>query len=163
MTLPADVVPCWWYRRYDGPGAVHDGTVIAPRAGGRVHNYPQQHLDEGTAKNNRTARRYKRMVRVLKRLQARMIDESAFARPLPSYLVECAIYNVGDAAFGRPSYRDDVRAVLAQLFNDTLPGGRAGDYVHVNELLWLFRGGNRFDPADVHRLADAAWDYLALG
>lgn len=159
-TLPADVVPCWSFRRYDSATAVHEGTVIRPRRGPDVVNYPEQHRRCGTAKNDRTRRRYKRMVRVLKRLQDRMVADGKFADPLPSYLVECVVFNVADAAFGRPTYRDDARAVLSALFNDTLPGGCADDYEHVNGLMWLFRGPVRFDAADVHRLAGAAWDYL---
>lgn len=161
-TLPADVVPCWSFRRYDAPNDFHEGTTIRPRTGPDVVNYPEQHLRRGVAKNNRTQRRYKRIVRVLKRLQDHMIAEGAFRGALPSYLVECAVFNVPDTAFGGPTYLDDTRSVIAALFNDTLPGGRADRYEHVNGLMWLFAGANRFDASDVHRLANAAWDYLRL-
>jgi hypothetical protein len=65
-TLPADVVPCWEYRRYDtivnGVPTYHEGSRIYPSDGGHTENYPKIQRTEGTAKNNRTGRRYKRMV-----------------------------------------------------------------------------------------------------
>jgi hypothetical protein len=43
----------------------------------RITNFPRQHYDAGCAKNDRTGRRYKRVVRILKRLRNHMADNPA--------------------------------------------------------------------------------------
>lgn len=165
-TLPADVVPCVEYRRYDrivgGVPIYHTGSSIFPSKGGRIDNYPGAQLDNGNAKNNRTKRRYKRMVRALKRLQTQLVDAGALSKELPSYLIECLVYNVPDSNFGHVTYLADMRGVLATIFNETLPNGNWKEWEEVNGLKYLFRGGQDWTRADAHLLADAAWDELGL-
>jgi hypothetical protein len=165
-TLPADVVPCWEYRRYDslvnGVPGFHEGSRVYPSSGGYKDNYPQIQLTNGIEKNNRTGYRYKRMVRALKKLQTRLVSDGALKRELPSYLIECLVYNVADDSFNNTAYMADMRAVLARLFNATLSTGDSNDWLHVHELKYLFRGSSEWSEADVHSLADAAWDALGL-
>jgi hypothetical protein len=162
-TLPADVVPCWEYRRYDHPGGnYHQGTRVYPSIGDPVENYPAQQLENGRAKNNHTGGRYKDMVRAFKRLQTRMADEGVLEEELASYLSECLVYNVADDDFGNFRYRDDMRAVLASVFNETLPNGDWNDWEEVNGLKYLFRGKHSWTREQVHVVADAAWDYLGF-
>ncbi|MDC2958158.1 nucleotidyltransferase [Streptomyces gilvifuscus] len=165
-TLPADIVPCWEYRRYDrienGVPVYHQGTRVYPSSGDHINNYPAQQLENGTNKNNRTKRRYKRMVRALKRLQTRLIESGTLTDELPSYLIECLVYNVPDGDFGHPTYKADMRAVLAFIFNGTLPSGDWNDWEEVNGLKYLFRGNPSWTHEQVHDLADAAWDEIGF-
>jgi predicted nucleotidyltransferase len=165
-TLPADVVPCWEYRRYDrieGGGPFYQqGTRVYPSSGSCVNNYPAQQLQNGRDKNTRTGGRYKRMVRALKRLQSRLVDNGQLADELPSYLIECLVYNVADDAFGHTTYRADMRAVLAAIFNGTLTSGAWNDWREVNELKYLFRGNGNWTREQVHSLADAAWNEMGF-
>jgi hypothetical protein len=165
-TLPADVVPCWEYRRYDrianGIPLYEQGTRVYPSDGGLINNYPAQQLQNGRDKNNRTGGRYKRMVRALKRLQSRLVDNGQLSDELPSYLIECLVYNVHDGDFGHSTYRADMRAVLAAIFNETLTGGAWNDWEEVNELKHLFRGNKGWTHEQVHRLADAAWNEMGF-
>lgn len=114
-TLPADVVPCWEYRRYDRIGsgnAVYNlGSRVFPKNGGTRDNFPQLQHDNGVQKNLLTARRYKRMVRSLKKLQTKMVREGFLSVELPSYLTECLVYNVPNSNFGHTTYLQDLRAV----------------------------------------------------
>lgn len=167
-TLPADVVPCWLYRRYDSIGfsgpIYHEGSRVYPKSGGQKTNYPKIQLTKGTEKNNRTGHRYKRMVRALKKLQTRLVDAGSLHSELPSYLVECLVYNVPDTNFNhRDNYLADMQGVLATIYNATLTGGNANDWLHVHELVYLFRGDDNWSQTDVRALAEAAWDELGLG
>lgn len=163
-TLPADVVPCWEYRRYDGLSAgvpiVHKGSRVFPSDGRWKDNFPERQLEKGTSKNNATGRRYKRMVRAFKKLQTKMVGEGLIQNELPSYLTECLIYNVENSAFGHTTYLRDMREVLAQIFNATLPTGDHAKWTHVHELQYLFHGG--FSRTESHAVASAAWDYMGL-
>lgn len=163
-TLPADVVPCWEYRRYDridnGSPVFQKGSRVYPSGGGHKNNYPDQQLASGTKKNTATSRRYKRMVRALKKLQTRLVAEGKLeSEILASYLIECIVYNVPNENFGHSTYKADMRAVLAYIFNETLSQGNFTDWHEVNELKYLFRAAN-WNADDVHRFASEAWDLI---
>lgn len=163
-TLPADVVPCWEYRRYDaienGVPTVHTGSRVFPSGGGQKDNFPQRQLDNGTTKNNATGRRYKRMVRAFKKLQTKMVSEGLIDKELPSYFSECLVYNVGKDAFGHTTYLMDMRSVLAQIFNATLTAGAHAGWTQVHGLQYLFHGS--FQRADAHKVVSAAWDHMGV-
>jgi hypothetical protein len=166
-TLPADVVPCWQYRRYDrvtpdGTPVFHEGAKIFPKTGSSAVNYPQQQKDSGINKNKRTGYRYKRMVRVMKKLQTRLLDAGTITNALPSYAIECLVFNVDDDSFNNTSYRSDVRAVLASIFNETLSTGGWNDWEEVNGLKYLFRGGQPWTHGQAHTFASAAWDEIGF-
>lgn len=166
-SLAADVVPCFSYRRYFSLGGLgipqfHVGTCLFPDDGSeKVINWPQQHYDNGITKNDGTRRRYKRMVRVLKRLENGMVEKGLIDE-VPSYLIECLVYNVPNANFGGPRYVDDLRAVLAVIFNETLVGGNAGKWVEVNGLKWLFHPTQKWTRNQAHQFAGMAWDYVGF-
>lgn len=162
-TLPADVVPSWEYRRYDrADGSYHEGTCVFPQGGSRVENFPALQLKNGNRRNALTSKRYKRMVRALKKLQTRLVEKKKVPEALPSYLIECLVYNVPESKFGHNSYRSDMRAVLATIFNAMLDTGNWNDWEQVNGLQYLFRGGQNWDRLEVLRLADAAWTEMGF-
>ncbi|WP_437284419.1 hypothetical protein [Sorangium sp. So ce406] len=78
--LDAEVAVFLKHRRYTGKktatGAWEyiDGVELRPRnaPAERIINWPEQHYDRGIAKNEATNRRFKRMVRIFKRLRADM-------------------------------------------------------------------------------------------
>jgi hypothetical protein len=165
-TLPADVVPSWEYRRYErivnGIPVYQEGARVFPSTGGFKDNFPAVQKANGIAKNKATGLRYKRMVRALKKLQTKLVDEQVLNEELPSYLTECLVYNVPDSAFNQAAYTSDMRAVLATIFNATLASGDFNDWLQVNELMYLFRGSNGFPVSDVHSMAGAAWDAMGF-
>lgn len=166
-SIDADVVPCFEYRRYYGRGAggrflYHQGTVLFPDSGGgKLINWPQQQYENGVAKNKATGGRYKDMVRVLKRMENKLVEEGLVGE-LASYFLECLAYNVTNDAFGHSTLVADLQAVLAQIYNATLKDGNADEFVQVNELMWLFRGKRTWSIADAQKFADAAWDYVGF-
>lgn len=164
-TLPADVVPSWEYRRYDrivnGVPEFHIGSRVYPKSGGYKNNFPALQLSSGRRKTQATSRRYKRMVRALKKLQTKLVNEGILDAELPSYLIECIVYNVPNDKFNHSTYFDDMRSVLAYIFNETLPAGNWNDWEEVHGLHYLFRGSS-WTREEVHRLADKAWDHLGF-
>lgn len=160
-TLPADVVPCWEYHRYDSRTTFHVGSCVFPAGGDRKPNYPQQQYKNGVAKNDRTGRRYKRMVRACKKLQTRLLDAGATFDQIASYHMECLVYNVPDDQFNRSTYMADMRGVLAHLFNQTLANGGWKEFEEVNGLKYLFSADGP-TRAQVHAFADAAWNEIGF-
>ena len=84
-SLAADVVPCFTFHRYDrlgfnGVPLHHKGIQIHPRFGWHeIENWPEQNHERGVTKNDATGRRYKRVVRILKRLKNDMVERGIHA------------------------------------------------------------------------------------
>jgi len=53
------------------------------------------------------------MVRALKRLENELVKEGLLEEELPSFLMECLVYNVPNDKFNHKTYVADMRAVLA--------------------------------------------------
>lgn len=122
---------------------------------------PKQQLDRGIAKNDRVSRRYKRMVRCLKKMQTRLVSESKLDKELPSYLIECIVFNVPDWRFGHEKYLEDFRGVVSAIWLATQDDGDWYDWEEVNGLHYLFRTDD-FDRKEVHRVVDKAWDEVGV-
>ena len=161
--ISADAVPCFEYRRYRKDGTWITGTAFIPDDGWRIVNWPDQNYDNGVAKNTATGGRFKDVVRILKRLRYQMCDEKiAAADSIPSFLIECLVWNAPNPAFGHDTYRADVRAVLANLFNDTMKLETCEEWGEINELKYLFKGGHPWTREQAHAFLSAAWDYLGF-
>lgn len=165
-TLPADVVPCFEYRYiYDvdahGDPVYYQGTRVYKDKGGYIHNWPAQQLLEGITKNNATGYRYKRMVRALKRLENELVTKGEISE-LPSFLMECLVYNVPNTLFNNAGYLADMRGALGTIFNETLSSGKYREWVEVSERKWLFRQIQPWTYQQAHELAAVAWDYMGF-
>lgn len=158
--LEADVVPSFNYRRYDSPSVYHEGVCLfADSDRTRTVNWPDQQKANGVQKNTRTGTRFKSMVRALKRLEDEM--GASWSTPLVrSYLVECLVYTVPDPSFGSPRYVEDMRRVFAWCINGTKDDASCQQWVEVNELKYLFRGGRRWTRAEANAFVVNAWRYM---
>ena len=178
-----DVVPSFWYRKYYYHWwygvQYHEGTYTRRTDGTWIVNYPEQQLSNGRAKNQRTKRRYKHQVRILKRIENDLVESGAI-QELPSYLMECLIYNVPDSklnptfTFGRPastlgealSYRPltfGLRAALLYIHEATAPSGDATSWREPNEIKVLFGEGQPWRMSDAHQLSELALSRIGLG
>jgi hypothetical protein len=168
--VEADVVATFTHRRYtylDAYGAPSwlqpEGTEFISDSGVRIRNWPEQHYANGVAKNTRTGNRFKYMVRILKRLGDYMETKGVVAaNNMPSYLVECLVWNASDAAFGHSTYTKDMREVLAQTFNGTLTDDACYEWLEVNELKYLFRATQPWTRAQAHAFLSAAWNFVGF-
>ena len=163
--LDADVVPCFEHRRILGSLRSHwqeAGTELHPDDGGIIVNWPQQNYDNGVRKNSDTGRRFKALVRILKRLRNEMADRGyAAANPIPSFLIECLIWNVPNEAFGHSTLTSDLRYAIAHLWNNTRSDEACKDWGEINEHKFLFRG-QKWTRVEVNTFLQAAWDYVGF-
>lgn len=157
--VEADVAPFFDHRRYLTDGRYLEGVELQPDNGGQVINWPEQHYNNGVSKNNATQRRYKQVVRILKRLCIEMDDNGvSSANPIPGFLVECIIWNVPNKHFGYNTYTANVRAVLAFLFNNTRKDEECAEWVEVSGLKWLFQSSQPWTRSQAHAFVSGAWD-----
>jgi hypothetical protein len=156
-TLDADIIPCFVLRRYDTPTSSVVGQRLFPKRGGWIDNFPQQNYDNGVSKNTATSRRYKQVVRCIKRLEAELFEEGRIPREYPGYLIECLVYNVPNWKFGNATLYADLEAVLDYLWDATNSREEADKLVEVNELMWIFQGRPDRSPGNAHAFIDTAW------
>jgi hypothetical protein len=102
----ADVPPCAEFRRYQAFKSRSDqqyeeGICFFLNDGTRIENFPKQHADHCTSKNQSTNQWFKRTVRVYKNLRNKMIENGLIQEGLaPSYYLEGLLYNVPVDRFG---------------------------------------------------------------
>lgn len=160
--VDADVVPTFEHRRYqvrDGTYTHLSGAELRPDGGGSIVNWPHQNYENGTAKNTLTGTRFKKFVRVLKRLRDEMVAEgNTAAKPIPSYLIECLVWNAPNSAFLDDEYAENLRAILLHLYSNTQTEAACSEWGEVNELKYLFRGSQPWTRPAVNSFVVAAWN-----
>lgn len=168
--VKVDVVPSFHHRKYyyDTQGNVRyfAGTTTLRTTGEWVINYPEQQYANGVAKNNaeRTGKRYKQMVRILKRVENDLVAAEQI-EALPSYFMECLVYCVPDNLFnhqGATPLTDDITAVVKHIWNKTKPSGDAQNWYEPNGIKPLFSDGQKWSMEDAHQLTLKAWHHLGL-
>ena len=163
--VDADAAPCFAYRLYVNSWQYHEGTaLIADDTGRRITNFPQQQYENGVAKNDATDRRFKRAVRIVKKLSHEMEDAGvASARPMASFLIESLIWNAPDHLFGPPSLRDMTQGVVAHLWEYTRADATCGAWREENGIKLLFHGSQSWTRAQANQFLYDAWNYVESG
>ena len=148
--VDADVVPAYtlwnilprsqWISPHDPRG--HIGVAIFPDDGcPMIVNYPDQCYENGVIKNTATSRRYKKVVRILKRLNAELVGSSIFiaADTPPSFLIESLVWNVTNPIF---LTSDDMYSivvnVLSVIRDGTAEGANLSKILETNGIKPLF-------------------------
>lgn len=167
--VSADIVPSFLYRKYyyDRLNNIsyHEGQKVFKTDGTSVVNYPDQQLMNGRTKNVATGSRYKEMVRILKRAENDLVAERAI-KPLPSYFMECLMYNVPNSNFSSTSttpLTDILTKSIVHLWSSTKPGGVATGWYEPNEIKPLFGDGQKWSMDDAHALALNTFGLFDLG
>jgi hypothetical protein len=159
-TLDADVVPCFRLKRYDRPGRdPHVRIRLYPKNGRTVENWPEQNRVNGNAKNTDTGRRYKQLVRALKRLENDMYENGLLAQKVHGYFIECLLYNLPNDKFRNDSYKTTAMELLAALWH-AIKNGTHTDWVEVNALKWAWRSGQTWTPIEASDFAYKAWNHI---
>ncbi len=169
--IDADVVAAYAHRRYTGD-VNRDGTYqyiqptgieFHPDDGGSVINWPEQTYTSGVERNDRTGKRYKGIIRILKRLRNKMQDEKIKeAADIASFLIESLVWNMPDQAFGHDRLTDDVRYVLAHCYTHTQDDEKCKGWGEVNELKYLFRTSQPWTRQQANSFLLAAWQYIGF-
>ena len=159
--VDADVVPCFSYTYYMEQES-RSGTKIFKTDGTSIVNYPVQQLENGIRKNNATNYSYKKVVRILKRLENEMAANGKF-RELPSYFMECLAYNCPNSLFSYPTWTECIREILIHIWNN-LEGEETPEnrWFEVNECFYLFHSKQKWTRNDGREFAMAAWNHLGL-
>ncbi|MGH7651545.1 MAG: nucleotidyltransferase domain-containing protein [Gemmatimonadaceae bacterium] len=168
--VDADVVPAFEHRRYTGFDSrglplFHSGIKIISDSGEVIINWPQQTHENGIAKNNRTSRMYKRLIRILKRvrneMQAKNVSE---AENIASFLIECLVWNTPDNLLTQSTYSAALRNILLHTYNATLNQQACNEWGEVNELMYLFRDGVKpWTREQANAFIGAAWRHIGFG
>ena len=165
--IEADVVPTFEHRRYtgkrnvDGSHQYLSGVAFDSDSGQRIINWPEQTYRNGVARNTETGRKYKRVIRILKRLRDEMHDKDVvIAKKTSSFLIECLAWNADSDAFKKDSYTAIIRHLLANLWNRTQEDNDCSEWGEVNELKYLFRHAQPWTRQEANEFLQAAWDYV---
>ncbi len=145
-------------RRYD----ILEGVAILSRSGGWTYNFPDQHAANGVEKRARTQQRFKKVVRVFKRLRQDLIDHGKLKAKVPSFLVECLVYEVEDHHFlvEADDRYDRVRRIARRL-RQLLVDPQAEAKMHeINGIKWLFHPTQPWSRADALAFVDAVISHL---
>lgn len=160
--VDADVVATFEHRRYhvqNGRYTYLSGTELLPDDGARIINWPHQNYENCTSKNKATGTRFKKLVRVLKCLRDEMVKEdNSAAKMIPSYLIECLVWNVPNEAFLDDHYATNLRSILWHLYSSTQTDTPCIEWGEVNELKYLFRGSQPWTRVDANNFIVAAWN-----
>src|SRR5581483_12154358 len=116
----------------------------------------------GVAKNRATGRRYKEIVRALKRLENDMVKTGRIKDEVHGYFIECLLYNVPNEPFMRSTYKASTMAVLATVWQN-IEDDRHVDSVEVNALKWLWRDGQKWTADEASDFTYKAWNYINSG
>ena len=164
-----DIVPTIQYHyvlwndlqaRYD----VLEGVAILSTDGRWTVNFPEQHYTNGVAKNNRTARRFKRTARIFKRLRADMQTRGMFFTEIPSFLIECLVYAVEDRYFlveSDDAYDRVLR--VARRMKELLSPATIQPLTEINEIKLLFHHSQPWRPETATAFVNAAIAHLGEG
>jgi len=171
--VDADVVPVFEHRRYSRDGSFICGVQLYPDNGGTIINWPErlyddshwpnQHYENGVLKNTNTGRRYKGVVRILKKLRNTMEEEGIVeANPVPGFLIECLVWNVPNNNFVGNYWEDDVRGIITHIWSNTKEGNKCGEWVEVSDLKYLFRESPDLKRQQAHAFINTARDFIGI-
>lgn len=164
LQVESDCLPAYEVRLYQPDYRTSPyvpGIAFLTRRGERIENYPEHQHRNGVAKHERTFQRFKKMVRILKNLRFEMDDEHvAAAKDIPSFLIECLVWNVPDHLFNRGDYFNDMRLVLAFLIVDTGDAAKTANWREENDIKYLFHPKQPWTLKQAHDFLAAAWAYV---
>lgn len=163
--VEADVAPFFEHRRYRADKTFLSGVELRPDNGipHQVINWPEQHYENGNAKNDRTRRSYRALARILKSLRNEMDDARIpAAAPVTGFLSECLTWNVPDAHFSNATHSADLKAALAHLYNGTKTDAGCTDWGEVSELKYLFRANLKWTRQQANDFILAAWRHVGF-
>jgi hypothetical protein len=151
-----DVIPTWRYRLYRTDGQWDEGVAFHSDKGELVVNFPEQHTTNGNEKNNRTGRKYKRVVRILKRLKIKMQEDGVtVSDSITSFLIESLVWNVDDRIFSQnDNYTEVLKNVLIEIYANT-----SEDWNEVSNLLRLFHADRKWTIQETKDFIEAVWVY----
>ena len=162
--MEADVVPCFDYRYFISVGQYLEGAKIFRKDGSGIINYPEQHQNNGAAKNTYTNHNFKKVVRILKRTANEMAAERVH-REVASCLIESLVYNCSDVCLMAPTWTDRVAGTIAQIWGYTKDDNEPAEalrWCEVSGCKYLFDPSQSWNHKDARDFALQASSYLGF-
>jgi hypothetical protein len=169
--VDADIVPAFAYRLYLKKQFNHEtGSYVTPfvqppgikfisDTGKVFTNWPEQHAANGVEKNKRTGGRFKLIVRAIKRMKYYLIEKN-ITTAVPSYLIECLLYNVLDTVFTGDSFKSNVESALLACFSATKDDTNCAKWLEVNEIKYLFHASQPWTRQQAYDFVVSAWSHI---
>ncbi|MDG5818119.1 nucleotidyltransferase [Natronococcus sp. A-GB7] len=128
LPLNVDVVPAQEYRVYysyppgDSEPDLTRGIFFRDQFKGTdIYNFPKEHRWNGENKNSRCNGNYKETIRMFKHARNHIGDKLLFGNgDVPSYFIECLLYNIPYQRFRKSDLGDRFVAVLEFLEQDKI-------------------------------------------
>ena len=155
-----DIVPSHQYHRYYGRGEYEyaQGSAVWTTEGQRIVNWPDQQLTHGNAKDRDTRGRYKQMVRALKRAENVLVERKTID-DMPSYFMECLVYNVEDPSLTAGTLHTAFANTLGFLYG-AFEKGSHHSWLEPNRLNAVFGDAQKWTPNDAMTLLSGAYDLM---
>lgn len=160
-----DVVPCFTLHYVSWNGVRYDVTegvaILRPGTSGSfILNFPEQHCANGKAKRARTGYRFKKYVRIFKRLRNDMVDSGYLPKgyKAPSFLVECLTYAVEDDYFNveADDHYDRSLRILKRMRALLTDDNWVRTATEINEIKFLFHADQAWTLDDAKVFVNSA-------
>lgn len=162
----ADVVPAIQYRDYQiinsiDPNRYVEGIWFRAVDGTTIINYPKDHKANGIDKNNKTGKRYKRLVRMMKHIRNDMKEAGRVdGNSITSFLIECLIWNVPNTYItGYYTWSDTIMQAIRYLYTE-IDNDQHKKWGEVSERLYLFYPGRKWTAEKVKSFLADMYSYL---
>lgn len=160
--VDADVTPVFEHRRYNKEGGYIEGVALLTDSNPKwIVNWPEQHYNNGVEKNKDTSMVFKKIVRILKRLENKLVEEKKLSET-PGFFIECLVWNVPNDKLAGETYEEIVKQSLIHIFENTKDEKKCEEWGEVSELKYLFKGSAR-NPNEAKTFSYEAWNYLGYG
>lgn len=161
----ADVVPSFKYFRYDDANRVksHEGSCVFPSsAHAKIVNWPEQQLVNGRKLNTDAGGRYKYYVRALKNAE-NVLAKAGTIDEMPSYFLECLVYNTPIASLRTGTLDDGFRCTLAAIWKSLEGEAATQAMVEPNWMKYLFGSGKKWTLQQGKGVILGTWGHLGYG
>lgn len=165
--VQADVVPAFQYRNYSrdkqtDPLSFEEGIQFFSSKGEKVINYPKIHIANGRRKNKATSKRFKKMVRIFKRIKTQMKKEGwSVNKSISSFLISGFIWNVPNSIFNdHDNWEERMRAAIFFLWEKTKNETYCKDWGEVSEKFYLFHYSRKWTVSEVNAFLKDIWNFL---
>jgi hypothetical protein len=163
-----DITPCFVLHRVrwnplSSRYRTVEGIAILSTDGSWTFSFPDQHHANGIEKRTRTRFRFKKIVRMAKRLRDELVQQGAIrAKEVPSFLVECLIYCVEDEAFlvETDDRYDRLLRVISRTNGQLHDSNWCKSATDISGLANLFGNDRSWTVASARQFSLAAWERL---
>lgn len=163
----SDVVPAFQFRNFrnetkNNPNDFIEGVKFFTANSDGIVNYPKIHVKNGIAKNDNTLRRFKRTVRLYKRIRNKMKEDGIpVSENIRSFLIESLLWNVPNTIFNSTdSWNDILRNSIISLYNSTKTEEGCKSWGEVSEQFYLFHSGRKWTREETNAFLVQMWNYL---